>query len=491
MKHQPTPHFSLPEQPSASSPRAALSSALLVTSADIDDARRLALPVSLVEVSLSENAVTFRTDAGTELSLSQVMLIEIGSLALSRQGADSLARMDAFWKHQSGGPAPQALAVYEEELSKHRVLVLEWLVKQISTVRQAAAIRSTDQMRELGLLRRQHEETQAGFRDLEMFLYRNVSQKRILDTTLSPISGQLPLNLGRGDQLVQRLPGASIGLSDISIHIFNETSPVDGVLHASLSSLEEGETLAIWEVPANKLRHGWLRLSLERALGPDPVTLMLSVSYQGSGTVKLSNSIQHPEQRFWAQVNDRSMPNVPALQTWRWIAGASAPVAATAVLPVGGQNRLRRVLGEALTTARDLNDTNQMMQLQQNTSALLVHVLEDRLAGAILSGVALPGARHIYADVRTYHGDAPPVEYQIAVAPHSLYRPLEGEVPSFKAQYASDWVRLAPQEDGQVHLFLPEPLDQHYDVYMLTRLPNGLRNNHFGWSTFANLTLQF
>ncbi|MFC6197768.1 DUF6212 domain-containing protein [Ponticaulis profundi] len=498
MKHQLKPPFSLDRESAASSLRVASSSALLVASADMAEARSLALPVTLIEVSGSQDGITFRPDAGTDagtggtdLALAQVMLVAIGCLPLSSRGRDELARMGAFWEERTGGPAPQSLAVRGEDLPARRLAVLEWLVLQMSDERQAAAVRSTRLRRELGLLRRQHEETQAGFRDLEMFLYRNVSQKRMLDITLSPITGQLPLTLRGGAQLVQRLPGASAGLSDISIHVANETPPADGILHASLSSLEGGDTLAIWEVPANTLRHGWLRLSLGRALGPDAMTLVLSVSYQGSGTVKLSNSVQHPEQRFWAQMGDHSTPNVPALQIWRWIAGASAPLAATAILPVGGKNRLRRVLGETLTTARDMNDSNHMLRLQPNTSALLVHVLEDRLAGAILSGVALPGARHVYADVRTYHADAPPIEYQIALAPHSAHRPHDGEVPTFRPQFASGWVRLAPQEDGQVHLILPEPLDQPCDVYMLTRLPKGGVNNHFGWSTFANLTLQY
>lgn len=481
MKHQSNPFFF----------GDAKGIALLVASADMSEARSLALPVTIIEVSGSQGEITFRTNTVADLGLAEVRLAAIGCLPLSSRGRKELDRMGIFWEEQTGSPAPQILTVQGDNLQARRIEILEWLVLQMSTERRSAATRSTRLMRELGLMRRQHEETQAGFRDLEMFLYRNVSQKRMLDITLSPIVGQLPLALRGGAQLVQRMPGASTGLSDISIHLANETPPADGILYASLSSLEGGDTLAIWEVPANTLRYGWLRLSLERALGPDAVTLVLSVSYQGSGTVKLSNSVQHPEQRFWAQMGDHSTPNVPALQIWRWIAGASAPLAATAILPVGGKNRLRRVLGENLTTARDMNDSSQMLQLQQNTSALLVHVLEDRLAGAILSGVALPGARHIYADVQTYHADAPPVEYQIALAPHSAHRPHDGEAPVFRPQFASDWVRLAPQEDGQVHLILPEPLDQPCDVYMLTRLPKGVVSNCFGWSTFANLTLQY
>ncbi|OJH43993.1 hypothetical protein IE00_14010 [Paracoccus sp. SM22M-07] len=254
-------------------------------------------------------------------------------------------------------------------------------------------------MRELGILCRQHEETQAGFRDLEAFLYRNVSQKRLLDVTLSPVAAQPPIVLNGGMQLVQRLPATSIGLSDVPICVANETASVDGVLHVSLSSPDSGQTLAIWEVPARKLSQGWLR--------SDAVTVLLRVAYQGTGSVRIASSFQHPGERFQPLLDDRRGPNVPALQIWRWIAGASAPLA----------------------------------------------------AGGILSGDALPGARHIYADIRTFHGSANHIEYRIALAPPSDRPRQPGDLPSFEPHLVSEWGRMAPLEDGQVDLVLPNSLD--------------------------------
>lgn len=479
------------EKNTVADPSVGTSASLLVAAADMAELRGLGLPVALVEVSGSPGETRFRSAAGVELDPARVMVESIGSLALTARGRAELEDMAALWQERTGSPAPPVIPCAGADPSARRQAVLEWLVARLANERQAAAVRSARQMRELGILRRQHEETQAGFRNLEAFLYRNVSQKRVRDITLSPAAGQLPLVLQDGMRMVQRLPGESAGFSDIAIHVANETTPQDGVLHVSLSCLETGDTLAIWEIAGPQLRQGWLRLSLERALGSDAVTLMLSVSYQGGGTVRLSSSVRHPEPRFSAQINGQAMLNVPALQIWRWIAGASAPLAATSILPVGGKNRLRRVLGETLTTARDMNNPSSSMSLHRDTGALLVHVLEDRLAGAILSGVALPGARHVRADIRTYHPDAPRIEYRLALVAHSPHPRHAGEIPAFEPQLTSDWVCLAPEEDGQVHLILAEPLEQPCDVYMLTRLPDGVQSNSYGWSTFANLTLQY
>ncbi|WP_158529920.1 DUF6212 domain-containing protein [Paracoccus sediminilitoris] len=496
MTQQLAPAASPESKSSGLAGKAAAAASLVVSSSELAEVQALNLPVALIASRVLAEEVVFQDEQGVTLSFETVAIRAIGRLALSSAAAGHLRVLGDMWQEVTGAPAPELLAPEllasaSADAATLRVSILERLVAGMTAERGASAVRSARFMRELGILRRQHEETQAGFRDLEAFLYRNTSQKRLLDITLSPVAAQPSIVLNGGMQLVQRLPATSIGLSDVSIFVANETAPADGVLHVSLSSPDSGQTLAIWEVPARKLSQGWLRLSMERALGSDAVTVLLRVAYQGTGSVRIASSFQHPEERFQPLLDDRRSPNVPALQIWRWIAGASAPLAATAILPIGGRNRLRRVLGETLTMARDLNNLSQTMTLQPDSSALLVHVLEDRTAGGILSGVALPGARHIYADIRTFHGSANDIEYRIALSPTSDRPSQSGDLPNFKPHLVSEWVRMAPLEDGQVHLVLPNSLDMPCDVYLLTRLPEGVRSNAYGWSTFANLTLQF
>lgn len=468
-----------------------LSPGLIVAVADIAEAEALNLPITVIAVSLSEAGPIFETKTGQTPALEQVMLHAVGALALSAQGQDDLSRLAALWQDRLGEPAPALFKPVAAPLAERRLLVLEWVLAQLAAERRVGALRSTRMMRELGLLRRQHDETQAGFRNLEAFIYRSGLKQRSLDVNLSPVTVQRPLVLRSGSHLMQRLPGSSIGLSDIALHFSHEAAPAQGILQVSLSSVENNETLAIWEVPTQSLGRGWLRLALERALGADAVTLVLHLSYQGQGELRLSRSVQHPEPRFWPRLDGQPVEaGMPALQIWHWVAGASAPLDAMSIAPVGGKDRLRRLVSEALTVAFDMNAPASSLPLQPDTTALLVHVLPDRVAGGVLTDIALPGVHHIRADVRTWHGKGPIVEYGMALLPRSARRP-SGGMPEIEPRFASDWVRLAPMEDGQVHLILPAPLDDPHDLYLLARLAEGVRSNAYGWSTFANVSLQY
>ncbi|SIT87119.1 DUF6212 domain-containing protein [Pontibaca methylaminivorans] len=464
---------------------------ILVASEDFPEASALSLPVTLIVASSSRNDISFSDDGGLPLPIDQVMLRTIGQLPLSSSGKKRLSQLAELWRDRLDNDPPAEITLGDEILDI-RTKVLEWLVARLTEHRQKSAQRSTCYMRELGLLRQQHEAIQASFQKLEQFVYRHGPQHRTLETTLSPVSGQLPITLRGDSQLIQRLPGTSAGLSDLAIHIGNETAPAEGgMLNVSLLSPDTNETLAIWEVPAARLEHGWLRFSLDRALGPDTISLMLNVSYQGKGVLKLSSAVQHPEPRFHPEVDGQPVETLPALQLWRWIAGANAPVPAHAVIQIGGRNRLRRVERDTLATAIDLETLNSTMPLFQSSEALLVHVVPRRVACGILPGIALPGARQVFATLATRHAEAPTVEYQLALLPQDQRPHKSGRLPDFDAALASGWIRLAPEEEGQAHVLLPRPLDAPHDIYLMTRLPKGQRSNAYGWSTFSHICLQF
>lgn len=456
---------------------------VLIASCDIDEINKMFLPV---EVYFADNfGRIYKSETPSKpLSLEEVRTRLVGCISASKEGHEILTAARRAWEKDF---TDFSLSITSQPV-QNRADALEWLVIQILKYRKDAAVRTSRLMRELGVMRRQHDETQASFRALESYFYQHAKSSRSPDLILSPVARQRPLTLTGGSRLEQRLPGSSVGLSDIALHI-PAARPARGLLHVNLTSPDTGEMLAAWEVDAATLPVGWLRLSTERALDSQSVTLVLTVSYEGPDRVQLSNSVHHPETRFQPRHDDMTVPVVPALQIWRWIAGVEVPLAANAILPIGTRDGLRRVHAQALTTARDLNDPNVEIGLQADTEALLVHALEDRMAGAVLSSIALTGARHLYADIRTYHHNASEVEYRIALAPAGVRSP--GVLPDFATDMASDWVRMSPMEDGQVHLFLPKPLDRPCDIYLLTRLPEQGRSNNYAWSTFANLSLQY
>lgn len=464
---------------------------ILVAPEDYAEVSALSLPVSLIVASGTPDNVEFNDDGGQVLPLDQVALRVIGRLPLSDSGKGHLAKLASLWRSKLDVDAPAEIPLEMADTADARAKVLEWLVVQMTKAQQQGAQRSTRFMRELGLLRQQHEEIQASFQNLEQFVYRQGPQHRKLETTLSPVSGQLPITLRNGSRLVQRLPGSSVGLSDIAVQISNETPPSEGVLNVSLLSPDTNETLAIWEVPAARLTQGWLRFSLDRALGPDTISLMLNVAYQGRDTIRLASAVQHPEPRFHPEVDGQPVETLPALQIWRWIAGARAPVPANAFIQVGGKNRLRRVERDTLATAINLETLHDTVPLFQSGDALLVHVLPDQTACGILAGLALPGVRQVFASLLTRHAEAPPVEYQLALLPQDQRPHQPGLLPVFDPALSSGWIRLQPEEEGQAHVLLPELLDRPHDLYLMTRLPRGHSSNHYGWSTFSNICLQF
>ncbi|SIQ90908.1 hypothetical protein SAMN05421641_11744 [Paracoccus thiocyanatus] len=464
---------------------------VLVAPEDYAKVSALSLPVSLIVAQASSDTVEFSDGRGQALPLDQVALRAIGRLPLSSGGKAHLAQLAKLWQSKLDADAPAEIPLEMVDTADSRAKVLEWLVAELTKAQQQGAQRSTRFMRELGLLRQQHEEIQASFQNLEQFVYRHGPQHRKLETTLSPVAGQLPITLRNGSRLVERLPGSSVGLSDIAIQIANETPPAEGVLNVSLQSPDTSETLAIWQVPAARLTQGWLRFSLDRALGPDTISLTLSLSYQGTETIRLASAVQHPEPRFHPDLDGQPVETLPALQIWRWIAGARAPVPANAVIQVGGKNRLRRVERDSLATAINLETLHDTLPMFQSGDALLVHVLPDLTACGVLAGLALPGMRQVFASILTRHPEAPPVEYQLALLPQDQRPHLPGRLPAFDPALASGWIRLQPEEEGQAHVLPPGPLDGPHDIYLMTRLPQGHSSNHYGWSTFSNICLQF
>ena len=464
---------------------------LLVPSEDYSQIEALCLPISLIEVTDTTNGMTFSDEDGETLSYEVVMLRAVGQAALTSAGRNTIARLSANWSDQLGTEPPKMAPPCNNGEEDIRVHLSDWLIGQMADARLNDAQRATRFMRELGLLRGQHAEMQSSFRALEHFIYQSGLSERKLETTLSPVWKHLPISLQNGSQLSLRLPISSIGLSDIALHIAHATPGHDGVLHLSLFSPDTNQTLAIWEVFSQQISEGWLRFSMDRALGSDAVSLFLITSYQGAGTIQLSSSIKAPEQRFRTQLDNETLSELPSLKIWRWLAGSVAPTPVGAVIPVGGTDRLRRVERDVLATTLDYSDLSRCMPLAQSGDAVTIHVLEGLTACGLLSGVGLPGARQVMATVCTRHAEGPEIEYQMALFPRQSRVEQTGQLPKFELSHCSQWVRLPAMEEGQVHIMLPEPLDEPHDIYLLTRLCGDRQTNAYGWSTFSDICLQF
>lgn len=475
----------------ANSPETAVGlPALVVMPEDQPATQALGLPVRLV-VALPNG---WRDDDGRVVARHQVHLYALGVLVLSKHAQVAADRHADLWKTTFGSNVPP-LADFSQSEGDQRSQVLTWLVERFASMQQRMAQRTVVHARELSVLRQQHETTQAAFQRLESFVFSHRLTERYLQDTLAPVVGSPMLVMKPGSNLTQRVPGSSSGLSDIALRIANGPRPRSGSLHCILHSAEQGEDLAHWEIPAAYLLEGWLRLALEVALDTDPLGLELRLTWNGDAPLRLETAMAHPDPRFRPILNGIEHTHVPALQIWHFIPGTRAPLSAGGILPLGRnsalrERRLRRVEPAALTAAVNLDTLRSDMQRFHDGDALLVHVLPDRMAAAIL-GVADSGARQISATICTQHRNGPQIEYAIAVLPIRLRPTTPRAEPDFPDSLHSGWIRIRPMRASQATLIIDDPLDEACDVYLMTRLIPGQKSDAYGWSTFSMLTIRF
>lgn len=462
---------------------------LVVMPEDQPAARALGLPVRFI-VSTPDG---WRDSDGHAVDPVQVNLHALGVLILSTEAQVTADRHTELWKTTFGSDVPHS-ADLSESPGDRRSQVLTWLVERSLGLHQRLVRRTVVQGRELAVLRQQHETTQAAFQRLESFVYHHQLTARDLRDTLAPVVGSPTLVIESGGHLTQRVPGSSSGVSDIAFRIVSGPRARSGSLDCVLYSPDLGEDIANWQVPAAYLLEGWLRLALEVALDIDPLSIELRLTWNGDAPLRLETAMAHPDPRFRPILNGIEHTHVPALQIWHFIPGARAPLSAGGILPIGQnptsrEHQLRRLEPAALAGAVNLDTLRCDMRLQ-DSDALLVHILPDRMAAAILR-LADTGARQISATICTQHRNGPQIEYAIAVLPVRMRPTTPGAEPDFPDSLHSGWVRIRPMRPSKATLIIDEPLDEACDVYLMTRLVPGQTSDAYGWSTFSNLTIQF
>ena len=460
---------------------------ILVPFCDTAAAEALGLPVDIVVFDGAE--FLWRGDGVAE---DRMHLATLGVVALSAEGARDVAGLAAFWARLFGSELPGFLDLSRVAAGARREAALEWLTDVLLAERQGAAGRMVSLMRAMAALRQEHEAMQASFARLETHAFLHRLSQRKLGFTVTPAAGSPVLELPSGAALVQRVPGLSVGLSDIALRI-SEGPARSGVLRCRLESPDRGEVLAEWSVPAARIEAGWLRLSLLRGLEADPVGLEIRLEWEGAGPLRLETAMAHPDPRFLPCGAD-GMPvgrHVLAIEVWHYLPGVRAPGSAKGLLPDGsGEADLptRRIDGIELLRAINLDTLVQDMQTVHGAPALLVHVMPDRVTCGILPET-VGGARVVSADIMTWSAKGPLVDYAIGVLPAGLRPRQPGVLPEFPEGFHSGWVRMKPMRAGQVTLILPDLPGDAHDLYLMTRLPPGTTSNAWGWSGFSGVVM--
>lgn len=466
----------------------ALLTGLVVAEVDLEAARALDLPVTLIVWGPQGFA-----REGRPVAADRVHLAALGVLILSSGGAEAAEALASDWQARFGVVLPERCDLADVPADARRMVALGWLAGLLLAQRRAGAQRMVALMRDLAVLRQEHEAMQGAFARLESFAHEHRLSERKLHQALAPVEGAPEVVLTPGQRVVQRLPGGSVGLSDVAVRIAEVPQPRQGVLTCRLASPDLGSVLAEWTVPAAQMASGWLRLSLVAGLPDDPVGLELELAWAGAVPLRLATAMAHPDPRFrpLGESGEAVGRHVLALELWHYLPGVRAPANAVGQLPDGAvetRSPLRRVEARDLFRAINLDTLVADLPRVEGSDALQVHVMPDHVACAILT-LPMSAIRQVSVDVLTRHPRGPVVDYAIAVLPSAARPRHPAALPEFPEEAHSGWVRMKPMRAGQVSLILPDLPPGSHDLYLMTRLPPGATENAFGWSGFSGLVL--
>lgn len=455
-----------------------------VAEADGERARKLNVPAGIVRFSASGSEFVLDAD-GCRITPDTAYLDLVGFVVLSSSGREAADAFRDYWSETFGEAPPETLDLSAAAAGEVDDALLRWMVGRISASRAQAAERNVTLMRDLSVLRQSHEMTQSAFQRLEAMFQSMFHAKRALDINLKDNPEQPVRALDDGERLTQRLPCDSVGLCDISVFVAGRPADETGRLHARLTLSESGEQVAEWVIDGSEIHPGWLRLSLETALSVDPQTPVLELEWTGQAPLTLASSFPHPDSRF------QPRPDAPvlALQVWRFVPDTAAAFPADGHICHNTGHIRRWSIGKSYqTTAESLARPRDLIDYDTALGGLLVRPRGRAVSAARLTRAGRVGVTQIMASVETKQAEGPRVQYAIGVA-QSGARPWFGRaVPRFKPGMATEWYELGPSEWAQLHLFLPQAIEEVSDIYLMTRLAPGQRASEPAAACFFQIT---
>lgn len=204
----------------------------------------------------------------------------IALLAFSGQSQNELTLLKDWWSSTGFLEVPE-LVYYDEEKFNPSELNNIFINYLINKWRDTAE-RSTMLQSQLCSLRMAHEELQNTFARYEDFL----SYARIPPVQLRFITeptDEVAFTAARGGKplrFAQRLPISSRGLAIIEIHVRIPDKKAEGVLSASVSTLEDPQELASWRIPYQAMHPGWMRLVLPKIWSGPKLTAELYLTFE-------------------------------------------------------------------------------------------------------------------------------------------------------------------------------------------------------------------
>ncbi|MFZ1469984.1 MAG: DUF6212 domain-containing protein [Paracoccaceae bacterium] len=433
---------------------------------------------------------------GLPLDAGQVLSGLIAVIVLSEAGRVGAEGFIAGFRARFGGDAPPVIdLVAEADPAGRKAALQTGMIAALLRGQTAQARRNAGLMGDLSQMRTTYARVQDSFARLEDHVWRNGLADRQQTFALEPPVATDPLILPPRAVLRQRLPRDAQGLCDVALLVANPPPEGEGHLRVTLSTAEDGEIHAEWQIPVARLQPGWLRLSLQAALDADARAAFVRLDWAGSGNLGLALAMRHPDPRFQcvfqpeADAPEQETGRVLALRGWHYVPGCAAPAPSDGMFPGGRTVRRLMIPGDTLATAVNLRPANQPYLYLADSNALLLHISPGATSVGVLAAGVPDQTTRISTKIMTRAAGGPPIEYAFAVAP-AAGEPVPGaDLPAFDPGHITEWQRLMPMIEGELHLDLAAPLLGAHDLYMLTRLPEGVEDASWGWATFTAFRL--
>lgn len=356
-------------------------------------------------------------------------------------------------------------------------------------------------LRELALLRKQHDLMQRDFAALEAAAV--ATQARAVEVSFQndviDEPHEAPLLATRSDVVTQTLPTASVGTAAVSLYFTLPTLATAraGELKLELWALEHKQRVGLWSVPQALVKNGWNTFKLGRALSGYNSTLKLTVSSDMPASAPIIGLGAHqPLARYRVHGSDggpasqRSL----ALQIWKGIPGADLPVPeawseAGAQATTAYQADIGLGAMELISTTTASTMQFKVASLLDGGSTLFLHPPRTGLTVARLASAASAASERISATIKLDHEKARPTDFALVTAPAGTMElgDIEQGIESGDALEWSGWATLQPQQAQSLHLFRePGERGALLDVFLVTKVQSPGANS-FAWAKFREL----
>lgn len=480
---------------------------IVVAAVDEDECKRLDLGYPLLSCDAVGKLGDF--EGGARVQLSDLHLNALCVLATSPGGLESVELLRDRFRTELGAEPPLLVDLTETAPGERRACVLTRIIDALLQERADAARRQVELLRDVCHLREAHEDLHRSFALLEGFVREADLDHRQLTRELPPAINARSVVISSGTTLHQRLPRKSSGISDIGLHVARPPADAQGQLLVALLVTGSGEKLADWTLQGPDLEPGWVRLPLERAVGPDDKTVDIRLEWTGATPLELDWSLRHPDPRFCIRADatdspEQSEDRVLALRLWTYIPGCAAP------LPADGassdQAGLTVLPRNRLAAAQNLNRGNEFTRFLEEDGVLIVHPQQNDLSAALLSEAVGPMTTRVTADIKSLSEKADDIEFAMIIAPPdarlhpdglrrwpgrrrgTVRKALEGLMGAENV-HKSEWYRLGGNERGRFDVILPTPPRTAMDLYLITRMSDPGKPPLWAWAAFSSVTL--